>query len=244
MRLRAMLAHPDDESMGTGGTPYRHAAAGVDVHLLCVTRGGEGWQGKPPGARKEDLPRIRTRELDAASKALGLAAVKLWDYPDGAVGNCDEAEITSRIAETIRSLVPAAVRGWGSDGGYGHPDHICVGACTDAAVASIEEDRRPALYHMAFDEELAQAYREVIASAGEGDGLPVPRRRPCLRTQCQRVAGEGAGHRLSREQGRRLEDRHQEHRDLLARAYARESYIPISGDTRRLGPAGLHLELS
>ena len=33
-------------------------------------------------------------------------------------------------------------------------------------------------------------------------------------------------------------------RDLLARAYARESYIPISGGTRRLGPAGLHLELS
>jgi len=33
-------------------------------------------------------------------------------------------------------------------------------------------------------------------------------------------------------------------RDLLARAYARESYIPISGCTRRLGPAGLHLELS
>jgi LmbE family N-acetylglucosaminyl deacetylase len=33
MRLLAVLAHPDDESMGTGGTLYRHAAAGVDVHL-------------------------------------------------------------------------------------------------------------------------------------------------------------------------------------------------------------------
>src|SRR6267378_3324190 len=77
MRLLAVLAHPDDESMGTGGTLYRHAAAGVDVHLLCVTRGGEGWQGKPPGATKEDLPRLRTRELDAAGRALGLAAVEL-----------------------------------------------------------------------------------------------------------------------------------------------------------------------
>ena len=43
--------------METGGTLYRHAGAGIDVHLLCVTRGGEGWQGKPPGATKEDLPR-------------------------------------------------------------------------------------------------------------------------------------------------------------------------------------------
>src|SRR5260370_20177743 len=107
MRLRAMLAHPDDESMGTGGTPYRHAAAGVDVHLLCVTRGGEGWQGKPPGATEEDLPRIQTRELDAAGKALGLPAVELWDYPDGAVGGCDQAGITNPVAGDLRTHRPA-----------------------------------------------------------------------------------------------------------------------------------------
>ena len=32
--------------------------------------------------------------------------------------------------------------------------------------------------------------------------------------------------------------------DLLARAYARESYIPISGGTRCLGPTGLLTELT
>ena len=107
--------------------------------------------------------------------------MKLWDYPDGAVGNCDEAEITSRIAETIRSLVPAAVRGWGSDGGYGHPDHICVDACTDAAVASIEEDRRPALYHMAFDEELARPTVRSSLRQGRVTGCPFPDVGPVLK---------------------------------------------------------------
>ena len=247
MRLLAVLAHPDDESMGTGGTLYRHAAAGVDVHLLCVTRGGEGWQGKPPGATKEDVPRIRTRELNAAGKALGLAAVELWDYPDGAVGDCDQAEITSRIAETIRSLVPAAILGWGPDGGYGHPDHVRVGACTDAAVASIDEDRRPALYHMAFDEQLAQAYREVIAMAGEGDGLPVvsyPDVGPVfeLDTRELQVKVQAIDCHESQVEDWRIAIKNMP--DLLARAYARESYIPISGGTRRLGPTGLLAELS
>ena len=247
MRLLAVLAHPDDESMGTGGTLYRHAAAGVDVHLLCVTRGGEGWQGKPPGATKEDLPRIRTRELHAAGKALGLAAVELWDYPDGAVGDCDQAEITSRIAETIRSLVPAAVLGWGPDGGYGHPDHNCVDAYTDAAVASIEEDRRPALYHMAFDEQLAQAYREVIALAGEGDGLPVvsfPDVGPVFELDARelQVKVQAIDCHESQVEDWRIAIKNMP--DLLARAYARESYIPISGGTPRLGPTGLLAELS
>src|ERR1700730_18501746 len=47
-----VLAHPDDESMETGGTLYRHAGAGIDVHLLCVTRGGEGCRASLPARRR------------------------------------------------------------------------------------------------------------------------------------------------------------------------------------------------
>jgi LmbE family N-acetylglucosaminyl deacetylase len=247
MRLLAVLAHPDDESMGTGGTLYRHATAGVDVHLLCVTRGGEGWQGKPPGATKEDLPRIRTRELEEAGKALGLAAVELWDYPDGEVGDCDQAKITSRIAESIRSLARAAVLGWGPDGGYGHPDHIHVGACTDAAVASIDDDRRPALYHMAFDEQLAQAYREVIALAGEDEGLPVvsfPDVGPVFELDARELQMKVQAIDCHESQVEDWRIAIKSMPDLLARAYARESYVPVSGGARHLGPTGLLVELS
>jgi len=39
--LLAVLAHPDDESFGPGGTLALYASRGVQVHLLCATRGEE-----------------------------------------------------------------------------------------------------------------------------------------------------------------------------------------------------------
>ena len=172
--LLVVMAHPDDESMGTGGLILRHTRAGVEVNLICATRGEEGWGGKPPGARKEDLSRIRSAELEAAASALAIKSHALWDYPDGGVEGSDQAEITARISEQISRLAPAAVVGWGPDGAYGHPDHIAMGRCTDAAVAAAPQSGRPALYHVAIDSPLALAYRAALQLNGrDGGSLPL-----------------------------------------------------------------------
>ena len=42
-RLLAVFAHPDDESMGMGGTLAKYAAEGVETHLVCASRGERGW---------------------------------------------------------------------------------------------------------------------------------------------------------------------------------------------------------
>src|SRR5260370_6539848 len=171
--LLVVMAHPDDESMGTGGLILRHWRAGVEVNLIGATRGEEGWVGKPPGARREDLSRIRTAELEAAAAALALKGHVLWDYPDGGVEGSDQREITKRIGEHISMIAPAAVIGWGPDGAYGHPDHIAMGRCTDAAVAALPDTARPAVYHLAIDAPLADSYRAAIALDG-GDGGTLP----------------------------------------------------------------------
>jgi LmbE family N-acetylglucosaminyl deacetylase len=159
--LLAVLAHPDDESMGTGGLIIRHTRSDVTVHLVCATHGEQGWGGKPPGARREDLADIRAAELEASASALALAGVELWDYPDGGADTWDQAEITQRIGQEIARVRPSAIVTWGPDGGYGHPDHIAVGACTDAAVAAMPEGDRPALYHIAVDQQLADFYTKA-----------------------------------------------------------------------------------
>src|SRR4029077_12606862 len=131
--------------MGTGGTIARHTRSGVEVHLLCLTKGGAGWRDRPPGSKSSELPRIRSEELAAAAAVLGIASVELWDYPDGGVPSCNLKEITRRIFDHASAIRPGAVVGWGPDGGYFHPDHIACGLCTDDAVAGLNVP----LYHLA-----------------------------------------------------------------------------------------------
>ena len=40
--LLAVLAHPDDETFGTGGTLAHYARQGAKVYLVCATRGEVG----------------------------------------------------------------------------------------------------------------------------------------------------------------------------------------------------------
>jgi LmbE family N-acetylglucosaminyl deacetylase len=171
--LLVVMAHPDDESMGCAGLILRHSRAGVPVNLICATRGEAGWSGKPRGSKKEDLAQIRTDELREAAAALAINGVELWDYPDGGVDRIDRQEITNRIWEQISKLRPKAVVGWGPDGVYGHPDHIAMGACTDSAVGSMTEGDRPALYHLAVDQQVADFYKIALRLAGENHELPL-----------------------------------------------------------------------
>ncbi len=168
------MAHPDDESMGNGGMILRHSSSGVEVHLVTATRGGAGWQGRPAGRRREELPEIRSGELSAAAAELRIHEVTLWDYPDGGVSACDQLEITRRLAALIEDLEPDVVVGWGPDGGYGHPDHIAIGACTDRALGSLAPSLRPAHYWMALDQTTVDGYRRAFDEAGlDGSGLPL-----------------------------------------------------------------------
>jgi LmbE family N-acetylglucosaminyl deacetylase len=166
-RMLLVLAHPDDESMGNGTLITRHVASGVEVHLVCATRGGAGWTGRPAGRRPAELTGIRAEELARAAEVLELASVDLWDYPDGGVAGCDQDEIVERIRLAVDGLQPDVVVGWGPDGGYGHPDHIAVGACTDRALAG---SGRPH-YHMAIDHLAAEAFERLVREHGLDPGM-------------------------------------------------------------------------
>ena len=240
--LLVVMAHPDDESMGCGGLILRHTRAGIPVHLICATRGEAGWTGKPIGARREDLAQIRTQELDEAAAALAISGVELWDYPDGGVEKADPQEITQRIWEQITRLHPKAVVGWGPDGGYGHPDHIAVGASTDVAVTSMAEGDRPALYHIAVDRQTADFYKEAARLAGDGQSLPL------VVTDHVDVAFDLDSDEVMMKlraidcHRSQLEDWRitiREHPRLLQEGYGHEPYLAIASRTPALAPNGL-----
>jgi len=135
LKLLAVFAHPDDESMGMGGTLAKYSAEDVETYYLCASRGERGWFGPEqrnpgPGA----LGLIRTRELENAVKELGMTGLYFLDYIDGEVDKADCTEAIEKIVSHIRRIKPQVIVTFPPDGNYGHPDHIAVGQFTSAAV--------------------------------------------------------------------------------------------------------------
>src|SRR3954468_2823170 len=86
LKLMCVLAHPDDESLGTGGTLAKYAAEGVETYVITATRGergrfGDG--GERPSAHI--VGATREAELRGAAKELGVREVVVLGYPDGAL---------------------------------------------------------------------------------------------------------------------------------------------------------------
>lgn len=236
------MAHPDDESMGCGGLILRHTRNGIATHLVCATYGEQGWMGKPPGANRGELPAIRVKELEEAAVSLGLAGVELWDYPDGGVKDSDQQEITQRIWEEVTRRRPRVVVGWGPTGAYGHPDHIAIGACTDSAVSAMAEGERPALYHLANDEQVAEFYREAQTLTRATSGFEVAiddHVDVVIELNPDEVMMKLRAIECHRSQ---LEDWRialRDHPHLMQRGYGHEPYIAVSSRATGLTESGL-----
>ena len=134
-------AHPDDESMGTGGTIARLVAEGVRVDLVTCTDGAEGEIHDPtldPEEARPRLAQIRASELACSVDALGGGAIHhhTLGYRDsGMIGTdanahpgcfwqADLDEATERLLEIVRIARPSVIVSYDENGNYGHPDHI------------------------------------------------------------------------------------------------------------------------
>ena len=169
LRLLAVLAHPDDESLGVGGTLARYGAEGVETFLVTATRGERGRVGSErPGPAI--VGPLRERELRAAAEVLGISEVVFLDYLDAELDRAPVEEAVGRIAAAVRRFRPQVVITFPHDGSYGHPDHVAISQLTGAALveaaapgpAGEAGHRVDKLYWIAWRERLWSAYREAF----------------------------------------------------------------------------------
>lgn len=131
-------AHPDDESIATGGTMALAAAAGHRVVLVLGTRGELGEPVEGVLADGEELWQRRVVEAQEAGRILGAERVEFLGYRDsGMIGEptnddptcfwqADVEEAAERLAAILREVDADVLTIYDSHGGYGHPDHIQV----------------------------------------------------------------------------------------------------------------------
>jgi mycothiol S-conjugate amidase len=163
--LLAILAHPDDESFGIGGTLARYARENVDVHVAIATDGIAGSVAEGFQVAKEQLGQVRTKEVRAATQLLGVTLHMLGYRDSGYVGDpandhsdafihADEYEAIGRIVKLIREIRPQVVITHDEMGGYFHPDHIfCCKITTEAFYAAGDSDQYSELELEAFQPE-------------------------------------------------------------------------------------------
>lgn len=161
LRLLAVLAHPDDESMAAGATLAYYAAQGVETYLVTATRGERGWFGIPavnPGLN--GMARTREAELAAAARVLGIREVAYLNYIDGDLDKADPAEAVARLVSEVRRIRPQVVFTFPPDGAYGHPDHIAISQFTEAAlVCAADASYRDA--HLRAPHRVSKLYYQV-----------------------------------------------------------------------------------
>jgi LmbE family N-acetylglucosaminyl deacetylase len=146
--LLSVLAHPDDESFGLGGTLALYASKGYDVYYVCATRGEAGTVDEEYLKGFKDTAEMRTAELMRAAKELGLKEVFFLGYRDSGMPgmeanqhpnaqiNAPIEEVAGRVVKYIRKLKPDVVLTFDPIGGYKHPDHIHIHKATVFAFAN------------------------------------------------------------------------------------------------------------
>lgn len=144
--LLVVLAHPDDESFGLAGTMATLTDHGVDVTLVCATRGEVGEILAPELATRVNLGEVREGELRMATAHVGVRDVRFLGFRDSGMAgtednqdprafiNADSEHVISTIVRIIEEVKPTIVITFGSDGIYGHPDHIFAHEVATAAV--------------------------------------------------------------------------------------------------------------
>lgn len=119
-RIAVIVAHPDDEVLGCGGTIRRHVAAGDDVSILILAD-GETSRDSFPG---NDAIGAR---LDAARKAaalLGVSQVSMGSFPDNRMDGRPLLEVVKSVEQHIRDFAPDTV--YTHHIGDLNVDHQCV----------------------------------------------------------------------------------------------------------------------
>jgi LmbE family N-acetylglucosaminyl deacetylase len=155
-RLLAVHAHPDDESITTGGLLARCARTGIRACLVTCTDGRYGPVNPELGVTltPQQLARVRGRELRAAARILEIAKLRQFGYHDsGMAGSPRNTEpgafwvqpadaVVGRLVHIIRQFRPHVVVTYDPFGCTGHPDHIQAHRITVLAFGAAAEPRQ------------------------------------------------------------------------------------------------------
>lgn len=116
MKVLVIAPHPDDESIGCGGTVALHTQRGDTVSVLFLTSGELGLKQFP----RDKAWKTRETEARAACKVLGVDQFQFLRLPDWTLGD-DIASVAIKVAPLLKQIAPELI--YVPHPNEWHPDH-------------------------------------------------------------------------------------------------------------------------
>jgi LmbE family N-acetylglucosaminyl deacetylase len=175
--LLALHAHPDDETITTGGTLARYRGEGVRTIVVTCTTGDLG-EVLDPTLAGNDVATLRASELVAACEVLGVSQLIQLGYGDSGMAGTPENDrptafcnvpleiAAARVVSILEEERPMVMVAYDETGGYGHPDHVRAHQVAVAAFHAAPPNVRPKrLYFvrlpLSWSREFVRALREA-----------------------------------------------------------------------------------
>jgi LmbE family N-acetylglucosaminyl deacetylase len=183
--LVSFHAHPDDESIATGGTLAKAAKAGHRTVLVFGTKGEHGEVDEGYLGDGETLGERRVQETQRSAEILGVQRVEWLGYTDsgmmgtpendlaGSFWTADVDEAAERLAAILRDEGADVLTVYDSDGNYGHPDHIQVHR---VGVRAAELAGTPRVFEGTINRDHIKRAMLAAAESGDlpGENAPTP----------------------------------------------------------------------
>lgn len=145
MRVLVISPHPDDETLGCGGTLLKHADRGDELFWIIVTS-----MSTEAGFEIERVKR-RDEELIAVSKAYGFREVIKLGFPAAGLDTVPKAGLIKRLSEAFSVLKPETI--YLPHPGDIHSDHR---AASEAALSAAKAFRCPWIRRISAYETLSE----------------------------------------------------------------------------------------
>ncbi|TYP95509.1 GlcNAc-PI de-N-acetylase [Fodinibius salinus] len=150
MRILYVFPHPDDESFGPAPAMAAQRRMGDEVFLLTLTKGEATKQRFRLEVSKEEMGKIRFKEMQCVQEVLDLNGMAVLDLPDSGLKEMDPADIENPIQEHIEEIQPDVLITYAVHGISGFEDHLVSHAAVKSVYCNMKREGKEYPRRLAF----------------------------------------------------------------------------------------------
>lgn len=145
MKVLVVSPHPDDETLGCGGTLLKHQAQGDKLFWLIMTK-----MASEVGYSGEQM-RVRSQEIEEVARAYGFQKVFQLNFATTTLDTVPQRELIGAVSKVVEEVKPEVV--YLPNRGDIHSDHRVT---FDAAFGALKTFRAPSVKRVLAYEVLSE----------------------------------------------------------------------------------------